>query len=250
MKGGDVLDHLGASADHGVAADAAELVDSGEATDDDVVFDGHVSGEGGHVGHDDVVADLDVVREMRVGEEVVVGTNDGGLAVRRCGVDRAVLAEDVVVADADVGDAAAILQVLGFSAETGEGKDLVVRAQDRVAFEDNVGVQDGPGSEHDVLSEDAVGSDGAVVGDLGARVEDRGGMDARHGRGGGNGSGRTQRSINMKVTSASETASPLTEQTPRALPILPRDLVISTSMTRVSPGRTGLRHLTSSADMK
>ncbi len=37
---------------------------------------------------------------------------------------------------------------------------------------------------------------------------------------------------------------------PFALPILPRDLSNSTSMRSVSPGTTGLRHFTLSADMK
>ena len=54
----------------------------------------------------------------------------------------------------------------------------------------------------------------------------------------------------MNVTSASLTISPSTLQTPLALPILPRDFVSSTSMTSTSPGTTGLRHFTSSADMK
>src|SRR5665213_1445056 len=57
-----------------------------------------------------------------------------------------------------------------------------------------------------------------------------------------------QRSNNMNVTSASLTVSPSTEQTPLALPILPRDFTNSTSMVNVSPGRTGFRQRTLSAD--
>ena len=54
----------------------------------------------------------------------------------------------------------------------------------------------------------------------------------------------------MNVISASLTGSPFTEQIPFARPIFPRDLVSSTSIVSVSPGRTGLRHLTLSAAMK
>ena len=54
----------------------------------------------------------------------------------------------------------------------------------------------------------------------------------------------------MNVTAASLTTSPFTLHTPLALPILPRNLVSSTAITRVSPGRTGLRQRTLSADMK
>lgn len=160
-------------------------MDSGEASDDDVVLDGDVTSEGGHVGHDDVVADLHVMGEVGVGEEMVVRPNDGGLAVRRGSVDGAVLAEHVVIADAHLGGASAILEVLGPAADAGEGKHLVVGAEDGVPFDDDVGMEDGPRAEHDVLPEDAVGADSAILGDLCTRVKDSGGMDARHGLGDG-----------------------------------------------------------------
>src|SRR5690242_419169 len=91
-------------------------------------------------------------------------------------------------------------------------------------------------TQRDVFADDAIRSDFATGANL------RPGMN--------DGSGMNHASRSIKVTSASLTTSPSTLQTPLALPILPRTLVISTSMTITSPGTTGLRHLTSSADMK
>lgn len=102
--------------------------------------------------------------------------------------------------------------------------------------------------QNDMLTNQAVGANVTVGSDEGLGVNDCSGVDHW---------GRypvrlqvTQRSINMKVTLASLTTSPSTVHLPFALPILPRALVISTSIIRMSPGRTGLRHFTSSADMK
>src|SRR5688572_2654822 len=96
-------------------------------------------------------------------------------------------------------------------------------------------------AEDNVFADDAVGADFAAIPDLCLRMDDCSGVSLNH---------YASRSMSMKVTSASLTGSLLTRQVPLALPILPRDLVSSTSMTRLSPGRTGLRHFTLSADMK
>src|SRR5437016_8434137 len=95
------------------------------------------------------------------------------------------------------------------------------------------------GAEGDVLANDAVRADLAADSNVGMRMNDSRRM---------NHSGDlTHPSMSINATSASLTTSPLTEQTPRALPIFPRDLVNSTLMTKVSPGRTGFRHFTDSA---
>src|SRR5687768_7759191 len=95
-------------------------------------------------------------------------------------------------------------------------------------------------SQHNVRPDDAVRTDLAVCAYLRFWIDDRSGMNGGH----------DQESRMMKATSASLTTLPLTEQRPLALPILPRDLVSSTSIIRTSPGFTGVRHFTFSADMK
>jgi len=59
-----------------------------------------------------------------------------------------------------------------------------------------------------------------------------------------------QASTTANLSSELETTSPLTEQVATAFPILRRKERISASMKRVSPGTTGLRNLTLSAERK
>src|SRR5436190_8854535 len=116
-------------------------------------------------------------------------------------------------------------------------------------------MQTAPGPQRDVFADHAKRSNLATGANLRPRVNHRGRMLLNLGHTGFS-SHRFQRIVViqpcaiMNVTSASLTTWLFTEQTPLALPTLPRALVNSTSMTSVSPGRTGLRHLTFSAAMK
>src|SRR5437899_9202300 len=98
-------------------------------------------------------------------------------------------------------------------------------------------------AQRDMFANHTIRSDPAARSDLRVRMNDGCGMDLDtiH---------ALSASTSMKVTSASLTGSELTRQTPLAFPTFPRALVSSTSMISVSPGRTGLRHLTLSAAMK
>ena len=172
---------------------------------------------------------------------MVVRTHASDAAITGGAVDGHVLAEDVVISDLHASDAPLPFQVLGFQSQACKGKHLVVGAEGGMAVDDDVRMQLAAVAEADVLTDDAVGPDFAIGTQLRARMDDRRGMNGRrHG----------QRSKNMHVTTASLTTSWFTRQVPLARPILPRDLVSSTSMMSVSPGVTGLRHFTSSADMK
>src|SRR6202012_1446689 len=91
-------------------------------------------------------------------------------------------------------------------------------------------------AQRDVFADDAIRSDFAIGTNLRLGMNDGGGMN--------------HALTNIKVISASLTTSPATLQIPLPLPILPRTFVSSISINNVSPGTTGLRHLTSSADMK
>src|SRR6267143_1855654 len=112
-----------------------------------------------------------------------------------------------------------------------------------MAIDHHVRMQGAILPERDVFADDTIRPDPAAGSDLRIRMNDGCGMDVGtiH---------ALSASTSMNVTSASLTGSELTRQTPLALPIFPRDLVNSTSMISVSPGRTGLRHLTLSAAMK
>ena len=156
-------------------------------------------------------------------------------------MDGDVFAEGIAVTDFHPCGSPLPFQVLGAGANAGKRIDLVFLTQGGVAVQHHVGMKVVLRSEPDLGSDHAIRSDDAILADFCAGMDDGAGVYV---------GAHIQRSTSMKVTQASLTVSPLTEQTPFALAILARVLVISTSIIKVSPGRTGLRHLTSSADMK
>lgn len=237
-----VLDDFGTSPHNGHPANSTELVDGGEATYVGVILDEDMSGQRRDVGHDHVISNLDVMGDMTVGQEMIVRTDHRGAAIRRRTMNRDMLAERIAVANLGSGQAALPFQVLGFEPNAGEGKQLIALPQTGMTIDHNVGMQPTTSAEHHMLANHTIGTDFAVRSNFRARMND----SCRMNQGGAH----AYPSMSMKATSASLTVSPFTEQTPRALPILPRDLVNTTLITRASPGRTGLRHFTDSADMK
>lgn len=127
--GGDVLRDTGHAADDGVAADTRELVDGGESGNDGVVLDGDVSGDGGVVRKNDMAADLAFVGNVGVTEEKVVTANAGRSVIESAAMDRAVLAELVPVTDLKGSGLAGVFEILGSSADGGEGKEFVFTAK-------------------------------------------------------------------------------------------------------------------------
>lgn len=178
-EGGHVLAEFGATADHGEFADAAELVDGDVTAEDGVVFNEAMAGDGGEVGHDDVVTETGVVSDVGVGEEVVVGAEAGDAAILGGAMDGDALAEGVVVADFDAGEAAGPFEVLGFEADGGEGVDFVFEAETGVAADNDMGMEAAAGAEFDMFPNDAVGADLAGLADAGARMNDGGGVNHR-----------------------------------------------------------------------
>jgi hypothetical protein len=81
-------------------------------------------------------------------------------------VDGGVLAENVRIADFEVGRLAGVLEVLGLAADVGEGKKLIFPAKGRVAFEDDVSVENALVAEGDVVADDAVRADSDIPTEL------------------------------------------------------------------------------------
>src|SRR5437899_7767295 len=106
-----------------------------------------------------------------------------------------------------------------------------------MAIDHHVRMQGAIFPECNVFADHTIRPDPTAGSDLRIRMNDGCGMDLGtiH---------ALSASTSMNVTSASLTGSELTRQTPLALPILPRDLVISTSMISVSPGLTDFRLFT------
>lgn len=176
----DVLDDFAAAADDGHGADAAKLMHGGNASDDGAVFHGDVASKGSDVGHHNVIAELAIVRDVGVGEEVIVRTNYSSITVVGGAVDGDVFAKGVVVADAGVGGATGMFEVLRLEANAGEGVDCVGFAQLGVAGDDDVGMKSATLAKCDIRANDTVGTNVATFGDPGTLFDDGGGVYLAH----------------------------------------------------------------------
>jgi hypothetical protein len=96
-------------------------------------------------------------------------------------VTPAALADGVAVPDLEAGRLAGVLLVLRHVAERGELEHPVVAPHARVAGDDDVRPDVGPGPDLDVLADDAVGPDLHVLGEPRTGRDDGGGMNSRHG---------------------------------------------------------------------
>ena len=181
-EGGDILHDLGATADYGVGADSAELMDAAEAADDRVVAHGHMARECAVIGENHVVADDAVMGDVGVGEEVSSASETCDPLGGRGAVNRDELAEDVPVADFELRRLTRVLKILAPLPDGGVRVELVVVADDGRSGKGDVIVETASLAKNDARPDDAVGSDLGGLADVGRGVDDRRGMDARHGR--------------------------------------------------------------------
>ena len=178
----NVLFDPGAVADHGVGADAHELVHHRRPAHDDVVFDVDVAGEDDVVGEGGVVTDDAVVREVDVGHDPVAVAEDGLADVlHRAAVEGNELADGVVVADFEGGVFAAVFFILRDSAERSEGEDVVVFADARRPFDNDMRRDGGAASDLYARADDAVGADADVAIEFGFGINECGRVDLAHG---------------------------------------------------------------------
>ena len=106
-----------------------------------------------------MAADLAVVGDVRVAQKQVVRADArDGIRVGAA-VDRGVFAENIVVADFQIGGISDVFEVLGFASDGRKGEKLVGAAEFRVALENDVRVQDTIIAEFDIRSNDAKRAD-------------------------------------------------------------------------------------------
>ncbi len=176
-EGRDVLDDFGTASNDRVGSDAAELVHGGQTGDDDVVLDDDVAGEADGIGEDDVIAELAIVGDVRIAEQQVVGADARGQFLEGAAMDGGVFAEDVVIADFQIGGLGDVFEVLGFSSDGGEGEKLVAAADFRVSFDDDVRVEHAIIAQLDVRANHAEGADADIFPDPGVGRNNGGGVD-------------------------------------------------------------------------
>ena len=121
-----------------------------------------------------MIADHDVVADMAAGQDVIVRADHGGLAVARGAVDGDAFADGIVIADLGARQAALPFQILGPEPDGGEGKDLVLLPEPRVAIDHHMRMQPAARPQLHVLADDAIRPDLAIGPDLRLGMDDCG----------------------------------------------------------------------------
>src|SRR6185312_4234163 len=123
------------------------------------VADLHVTGQGRIIGEHHVAADLAVVGNVHVGQHpVVVAKSGDAAAAPRAAVDGDKFADQVAVANDELGALASEFLVLWIPAKGGELGDAVVAADPRGALDHHVGADDRTLADFDFGANAGVGA--------------------------------------------------------------------------------------------
>ncbi len=179
-EGGNVLHHVGLSADHGQAAYAAELVDADLPRDVGPVFHDDVAGESGAIGDDDVIADMAIVGEVHADHDEVVAADGGSSVGLHAAVDGHVLSDDVFGADDQLAAGSAVAGMLRHSAEHGAFIDVISRPELRPRFNDDVAGELAFISDLYASLDNAKRTDGDIVSEYCVGADHSHWMDFRH----------------------------------------------------------------------
>jgi hypothetical protein len=87
-------------------------------------------------------------------------------------MDGDAFAENIVISNAQVRDAALVFQVLRFLSDGGEGKDFIARAKHSVSIHDDVRMQLAVLAQRDVLADEAISANFTTRTDLRLGVDD------------------------------------------------------------------------------
>ena len=158
-------------------ADPAKLMNGGQARNDRVILDHDVAGQTYGIRKNDVVAELAVVGDVGITKQEIVRADPRWQAFMSAAMHRGVFPEYIVVSDFQKRRLAQIFQILGFSADHGERKKLIAAPEFRVAFQNDMGVQDAIFSEFHVRTHHATGADPNIVSDSGEGRYDGGRMN-------------------------------------------------------------------------
>merc|ERR1712185_178342 len=136
---GHITVHPGHAAHHGHTTDVDELMDAKAAADHRPVFDDHVTGHLDGIGHHDPVPQLAVVTEMAIGHQQVAVADPRHLPFIGGAVDRHALSEGVAITDHHLRQRTPVLEVLGFLAQAGTRKHLVVATKSESPLQHRMG---------------------------------------------------------------------------------------------------------------
>ena len=114
-----------------------------------------------------MIPHLAIVGNVGVAQEIVVRSDPGRDFRSGAAVDGAVFAEHVVVAYLQIGGLTRIFEVLGFAANDGKRKKLVVAANLGCPFDDHMGMQHTLVAQFNMRADDAIWTHSNMLSELG-----------------------------------------------------------------------------------
>ena len=176
-----VLQHARSAANHSVRPDPDELMNTGLPAYNRMIVNMHVTAQSDVVGKNRVVADNAVVRYMRIGHQKVTASHDReALILNRADRERAVLANDIVVAYDKARVFARIFLVLRRAADARAGIHHVAAADFDATFNNHVASENGACADSYPGPDEAERTDDDVVGKFSMRVDDRARVNVCH----------------------------------------------------------------------
>jgi len=128
-----------------------------------VVFYFYMSSKCGIVRNDAVVSDDTVVSNVGVTEKEIIITDSGRSVWHSGTVNGAVLTEGITVADFQIGRLTAVFEILCELTDSGEGEEEIIVPDFTMPINDHMGSQCAVLSDADVVSDDAVRTNGGII---------------------------------------------------------------------------------------
>src|SRR3989338_3081499 len=174
-KGRNILQQHRAHAGDDVRADFDELMHSGKPAQYRIVADRHMAGQLRAIGENDVIAHLAIVRHVNISHDpVVVADARHADILHRAGIESAVFADGIVVADLEPRRLAGIFLVLRDLAQGTELEDAVLLSDTRMPVDHHMRTDHCSDADLDVLTDDGIRADFDIAGELGAGMNDSG----------------------------------------------------------------------------
>ena len=210
--GRDVLVDPGTPPHEGVGADGAELVHRHQPGEGGAVLDGHVPGQLRAIRDQHSVADVTIVGQVHVAHDEAPAAHTGHPGGGGAPVDGGVLPDHRIGAHLDPGFLALVLEVLGIPPEDAPLPHPHPFRQDDIALQRGVPRDPAARAHPDPRTDDGERAHLGIGGELSARIDHRGRVDAR-----------SHRSTTLASISASATTRPSTKAVPLSFAVLPRN---------------------------
>lgn len=139
-----------------------------------MITDGNVSRQACRIGHNNMVAEPAIMRHMHVGHQNALGSKRGHApSLDSSPIDRDIFADDVVMADDDLGGFPFISKVLWRPSNRRKRMHFIPLPDFRPPIDNRMGEEPAPLSDHDMLPHDAERPNFHVLIEVRLRMNDR-----------------------------------------------------------------------------